>query len=78
MPPLISSPVNHLRYVIASGTEWNEAIASLLGLLHSAIATFVIDLYSIAILAGVVKNIYKETNRQERQGRKEKKEKKDI
>ncbi|OYE00889.1 hypothetical protein, partial [Nostoc sp. 'Peltigera membranacea cyanobiont' 232] len=27
-PPLISSPLNHLRYVIASETEWNEAIAA--------------------------------------------------
>ncbi|WP_335031773.1 hypothetical protein [Nostoc sp.] len=26
---IISSPLNHLRYVIASGTEWNEAITSL-------------------------------------------------
>ncbi|MEH1796779.1 hypothetical protein [Nostoc sp.] len=25
---VISSPLNHLRYVIASETEWNEAIAA--------------------------------------------------
>ncbi|MCC5623615.1 hypothetical protein [Nostoc sp. CHAB 5715] len=36
------------------------------------------DWIPIAILAGVVKNIDKETNRQERQGRKDKKEKRDI